>query len=304
MMNPRLLSRQIKAFFILAIAPVALLRPQLIHAGQGWPVYAHDSQHSCLSSVTSQKPQLIRWSTPVDLNPQYNGNDLSIHYGSPVITADNTVIVPVKTGATGGFRVEAHHGSDGVLLWSFHTDFSLPPHNGLWTPICGIALTPNDEAVAIPELAALSCCAVSRMLQRTLNHRHASHFMAWITTTRIPRPLGARSKSLLLLPATKMEICTSALFLMASRCLVIQTAFAVVWLALRRTERANSPPPLRCPVIVSSRRWLIIARPHYPRMATRFTWQLIASPSKYALSLPRTCARLIASRFAAKPAHR
>ena len=150
MKNSRSLNQQVKAFFILAIAHVALLRPQFIHAGQGWPVYAHDSQHSCLSSVTSQKPQFIRWSTPVDLNPQYNGNDLSIHYGSPVITADNTVIVPVKTGATGGFRVEAHHGSDGVLLWSFHTDFSLPPHNGLWTPICGIALTPNDEAVAIP----------------------------------------------------------------------------------------------------------------------------------------------------------
>src|SRR5438132_300458 len=155
-----------------------------------------------------------------------------------------------------------------------------------------------------PELAALSCCAVSRMLQRTLNHRHASHFMAWITTTRIPRPLGARSKSLLLLPATKMEICTSALFLMASRCLVIQTAFAVVWLALRRTGRANSPPPLRCPVIVLSRRWLIIARPHSPRMAAHCTSQSIVSPLKYALSLPRTYARLIARRFAAKPAQR
>ncbi len=150
MKNPRWLSQQVKAFSILAIAQVALLRPQLTHAGQGWPVYAHDSQHACLSSVASQKPQFIRWSTPVDLNPRYSGNDLSIHYGSPVITADNTVIVPVKTGATGGFRVEAHRGSDGVLLWSLHTDFSLPPHNGLWTPICGIALTPNDEAVAVP----------------------------------------------------------------------------------------------------------------------------------------------------------
>src|SRR5438445_13241688 len=29
-----------------------------------------------------------------------------------------------------------------------------------------------------------------------------------------------------------------------------------------------------------TRRWLIIARPHYPRMATRFTLQLIASTSK------------------------
>src|SRR5207302_9784442 len=85
-----------------------------------------------------------------DLNHQYSGKYLSIHYDSPLITADNTVIVPVKTGATGGFRVEAHRRSDGVLLWSFHTDFTLPTHNGLWTPICGIALTPNDEAVAIP----------------------------------------------------------------------------------------------------------------------------------------------------------
>jgi len=119
MKNSRSLNQQVKAFFILAIAHVALLRPQFIHAGQGWPVYAHDSQHSCLSSVTSQKPQFIRWSTPVDLNPQYNGNDLSIHYGSPVITADNTVIVPVKTGATGGFRVEAHHGSDVALVVSY-----------------------------------------------------------------------------------------------------------------------------------------------------------------------------------------
>src|SRR5437868_3504205 len=110
MKNSRSLNQQVKAFSILAIAHVALLRPQLIHAGQGWPVYAHDSQHSCLSSVTSQKPQLIRWSTPVDLNPQYNGNDLSIHYGSPVITADNTVIVPVKTGAS---------DKDGKLYFGF-----------------------------------------------------------------------------------------------------------------------------------------------------------------------------------------
>src|SRR5437773_10392416 len=156
MMNPRLLSRQIKAFSILAIAHVALFRPQLIHAGQGWPVYAHDSQHSCLSPVASQKPQFIRWSTPVDLNPQYSGDDLDIHYGSPVITADNTVIVPVKTGATGGFRVEAHRGRDGVLLWSFHTDYSLPPHNSLFIPPSALILTPTVRQVECPALAGLS----------------------------------------------------------------------------------------------------------------------------------------------------
>src|SRR5207237_10384399 len=102
MKNPRSLNQQVKAFSILAIAHVALLHPQLIHAGQGWPVYAHDSQHSCLTSVASEKPQFIRWSTPVDLKHQYSGDDLSIHYGSPVITAYNTVIASVQTGATSG----------------------------------------------------------------------------------------------------------------------------------------------------------------------------------------------------------
>src|SRR5207302_2397733 len=45
-------------------------------------------------------------------------------------------------------------------------------------------------------------------------------------------------------------------------------------------------------VIVLSRRWLIIARPHSPRMAAHCTSQSIVSPLKYALSLPRTLCAL------------
>jgi hypothetical protein len=75
----------------------------------------------------------------VDLQPQYSGNDLLIHYGSPLITAANTVIVPVKTGATEGFQVEARGGSNGALKWSLTTDYVLPPHH--WTPVFGPALT-------------------------------------------------------------------------------------------------------------------------------------------------------------------
>jgi len=123
---------------------------RVVATGTGWPVYAHDEQHSCLSSVPSQLPQTIRWSTPVDLKPQYSGGDLFIHYGSPLITEGNTVLVPVKTGANDGFRVEAHRGSDGARVWSLHTDFSLPPHSGIWVPVCGIALTPQDHEVVIP----------------------------------------------------------------------------------------------------------------------------------------------------------
>src|SRR5262249_46395063 len=63
-----------------------------------WPSYARDAYHDALAPAASQELHRIRWSTPVDLNPQYSGNDLLIHYGSPLITAGDTILVTVKTG--------------------------------------------------------------------------------------------------------------------------------------------------------------------------------------------------------------
>src|SRR3954469_1123642 len=71
-----------------------------------WLGYGHDAQHTAISPVASQNLENIRWSTPVDLNPQYSGGTLLAHYGSTLFTPANTAIVPVKTGATGGFQVE------------------------------------------------------------------------------------------------------------------------------------------------------------------------------------------------------
>jgi hypothetical protein len=80
----------------------------------------------------------------MDLNPDYSGGDhLHYHYGSPLITTANTVIVPVKTGATSGFRVEARHGSDGSLIWMQTTDYILPPHH--WTPGYPLLLTSSER---------------------------------------------------------------------------------------------------------------------------------------------------------------
>jgi len=76
-----------------------------------WSSYAMNAQHTADSTVGAQALQAIRWETPVDLNPQYSGNDLLIHYGSAVITNANTVIIPVKTGASGGFEVEGVNGA-------------------------------------------------------------------------------------------------------------------------------------------------------------------------------------------------
>src|SRR6516165_5183300 len=74
-------------------------------SAQGWPSFARDSFHRATSPVASQLPQAILWSTTVDLNPPFFGI-LTAHYGSPVITPNNTVIVPVKVGFDDTFRIE------------------------------------------------------------------------------------------------------------------------------------------------------------------------------------------------------
>jgi hypothetical protein len=123
-----------------------LLSPGLARAQ--WAGYGRNAQHTALAAGPSQIPLTIRWQTPIDLNPQYSGNELLIHYGSPAITAANNVIVPVKTGADGGFIVKAITASTGIPLWTMNTDYVLPPHN--WTPPMGITLTPGDGAVVVP----------------------------------------------------------------------------------------------------------------------------------------------------------
>jgi len=81
----------------------------------------------------------------VDLHPQYNGSSLFIHYGSPLITRSNTVILPVKTGATNGFEVEALAATNGAVKWVRTTDYILPPDDGIWVPSFSGTLTPKNR---------------------------------------------------------------------------------------------------------------------------------------------------------------
>ncbi|HWE37485.1 MAG TPA: fibronectin type III domain-containing protein [Isosphaeraceae bacterium] len=123
---------------------VAPLEPRALLTAAAWGSYARNAQHTALAPAAAQPLQTILWQTPVDLNPQYNGNDLLIHYGSPLVTANDTVIVPVKTGATNGFEVQGRGARDGALLWNQATDYSLPPFNG-WTPSFGPTLAPSGR---------------------------------------------------------------------------------------------------------------------------------------------------------------
>jgi len=122
------------------------------HAGAqagAWLQHSHDSQHSAIStaSVAGQPLNKVHWQTPVDLSttPGVGG----VHYGSPLSTPANTIIVPVRTGAN-SFRVEAHNGTDGTVLWMQNTNYHAPSsaaflpsfspvlsHNRLYIPAAG-----------------------------------------------------------------------------------------------------------------------------------------------------------------------
>jgi hypothetical protein len=122
--------------------PSRLVRPTTISPLDGmpsWNSYAHDAQHTALADVASLSlNDGIRWRVPVDLSPPAG---LGIHYGSPVITSNNTVIVSVKTAPdyNAGWRLEAHSGADGHLMWTQTTSYSPPPYD--WVPSYSAVLT-------------------------------------------------------------------------------------------------------------------------------------------------------------------
>ncbi len=114
-----------------------------------WTNFAKNGHHTAQSATASQPLNTIHWQTPVDLHPHYGsdavlppggGSELLIHFGSPLITAANTVIVPVKTGTEEGFRVEAHNATNGTVMWTSPSDYKLPP-NYDWTPEYGAVLS-------------------------------------------------------------------------------------------------------------------------------------------------------------------
>ena len=115
--------------------------------GPAWFGYGRDAQHTAVSAIASMDLGSVAWTAPVDLMPQYTpGGALLTHYGSPVVTTNNTVIIPVKTGVTGGYRVEGRVGATGTLLWRTATDYLMPPRN--WLPPYTLLLTEQGRLYA------------------------------------------------------------------------------------------------------------------------------------------------------------
>src|SRR5688572_3163538 len=98
------------------------------------PMFAGDAQHTAIYQPAAQDLNTVHWSTSVDLN----NSGAYAHYGAPLVTAANTVLVPVKI-AGNGFQISAFDGSTGAHKYTVGTDYVLPTHN--WIPVYNPCLT-------------------------------------------------------------------------------------------------------------------------------------------------------------------
>jgi hypothetical protein len=116
-------------------------------AGVEWAGFAANARHTALARRRPQPFRRIRWRAKVDLAPDGN----PIHYGSPMITRANTVLVPTRVSAKAGFRVVAYSGVSGARRWSLKTDYRPPSSSGdffTWTPPLPAVLTPRTALAA------------------------------------------------------------------------------------------------------------------------------------------------------------
>jgi hypothetical protein len=94
------------------------------------PTFAGNPQHTANYAVPAQHLNVARWTTSVDLD---NGGAFA-HYGAPLVTASNTVIVPVRTAT--GFLIRAFEGANGRMKYALTNDY-VPPTlpKDTWFPV-------------------------------------------------------------------------------------------------------------------------------------------------------------------------
>jgi hypothetical protein len=162
---------------------------------EAWLGYAHDAQHTGVSAVASQPLQRIHWTMPVDLNPQLPSGELLSHYGSPLITEDHTVIVPVKTGAFDGFRIEARNENNGSVKWILDMDYSVPFAG--FTPPFGPVITKGHlvmpaagGTVLVRDHVDKSHGTLTRLAFYGIEHFNA-HPVTFTSDVRITTPITA-----------------------------------------------------------------------------------------------------------------
>jgi hypothetical protein len=136
--------QHLRISFSLACGLIAIAAASERARADGWQGYAGDPQHTAVSLTPADSLQTIKWSTNVDLSlPHPTVGDIFVHYGSPMITPGNTVIVPVRKADGASFQINAFNGSTGAAKWSLSTDYTLPTSS--WVPPYSPTLTPSGR---------------------------------------------------------------------------------------------------------------------------------------------------------------
>ncbi len=122
--NPNFVLRKLTltSTIVLAIACALVGRTS---AQTGVPSFAGNAQHTANYSTAAQNLNSVHWTTSIDLN----NTGAFAHYGAPLITPANTIFVPVKTGASGGFEINVFNAANGTALYTLTTDYTQPSHN-------------------------------------------------------------------------------------------------------------------------------------------------------------------------------
>ncbi|HWD41051.1 MAG TPA: hypothetical protein VG944_19540 [Fimbriimonas sp.] len=121
-----------------------------------WTNYGGNSQHQANASVPAAPLQRVLWSAPLDDNRAYYGDEVLIHYASPVITSNSTVIHSYRytTQVNGApnydnWRVVGRNGRNGLQRWFLNTDYSAPVvYPSDWTSVFPLCITGSNSVAA------------------------------------------------------------------------------------------------------------------------------------------------------------
>src|SRR5215831_7172410 len=116
------------------------------HAQTIVPMFGGNAQHTAVYSPAAQHLNSIHWSASIDLN----NTGAFAHYGAPLITPANTIIVPQKTGANGGFQISVLNAVNGAAMYTLTTDYTQPSHNWILPYQPALAVNSVDTRLYYP----------------------------------------------------------------------------------------------------------------------------------------------------------
>jgi len=106
------------------------------------PTFGGNPQHTSNYQPAAQNLNRIIWSTDIDFRNGATGS----HYSPPLITAANTVIVPVRAASPTDFQINVFDSS-GTPKYTLTTDYVVPNHG--WLPVYNPVITTGSAGTRL-----------------------------------------------------------------------------------------------------------------------------------------------------------